>query len=69
MMGLLAGAHTPAIKDAQGKAVPGSIAVMEQVMLGGTEQWIVVRGHSVAKPILLFLHGGPGGDLGALQRR
>jgi proline iminopeptidase len=68
MIGLLAGAHTPPIKDARGKVVPGSIAVMEKVMLGGAEQWIVIRGHSTANPILLYLHGGPGGDLGALQR-
>ncbi len=36
------------------------IAVIEKVRLGGLEQWIEIRGHDRSKPILLFLHGGPG---------
>ena len=36
------------------------IAVIEKVRLGGLEQWIQIRGHDRTKPILLFLHGGPG---------
>ena len=32
---------------------------LEQLRLGGQEQWLTVRG-DVAKPLLLFLHGGPG---------
>jgi proline iminopeptidase len=68
MIGLLVGAHTPRIRDAQGKEVSGSVAVMEQMNIGGIEQWVVMRGRSASNPILLYLHGGPGGDLGALQR-
>lgn len=36
------------------------IAVIEKVRLGGLEQWIQIRGRDKSKPILLFLHGGPG---------
>ncbi len=33
---------------------------MERIRLGGAEQWISVKGESPAKPLLLFVHGGPG---------
>ena len=38
----------------------GGIDSLEKVQLGGLEQWIQIRGHDKSKPILLFLHGGPG---------
>lgn len=53
---------TPPIVNAQGDVVPGSIATMEAVDLNGSEQWIVIRGRSVANPVLLILAGGPGGS-------
>jgi hypothetical protein len=55
-------AASPPITDGQGRAVPGSIAAVEQVRLGGVDQWIVIRGRSTANPVLLFLSGGPGGS-------
>jgi pimeloyl-ACP methyl ester carboxylesterase len=54
------GAFTPAITDAAGQPLPGSIASLEAVQLGGTEQWILIRAVDRANPLLLFLHGGPG---------
>ncbi|PYI93643.1 MAG: alpha/beta hydrolase [Verrucomicrobia bacterium] len=39
---------------------PAGVASIEQVRLGGVEQWIQIRGDDRAKPILLFLHSGPG---------
>lgn len=39
---------------------PAGIASLEKVRLGGAEQWIQIRGDDRAKPILLFLHSGPG---------
>jgi pimeloyl-ACP methyl ester carboxylesterase len=51
---------TPAIQDKSGNVVPGSINVIETVVLGGVPQVITIRGEDTAKPVLLHLHGGPG---------
>jgi pimeloyl-ACP methyl ester carboxylesterase len=37
-----------------------AVAALERVSLGGFEQTILVRGHDREKPVLLYLHGGPG---------
>ncbi|MDX2358819.1 alpha/beta hydrolase [Dietzia sp. PP-33] len=55
-------AITPPITGPDGEPVPGSVAEMESVELGGSEQWITIRGHDASNPVLLNLGmGGPGG--------
>ena len=36
------------------------IHTVEKMRLGGVDQWIQIRSHDRSKPILLFLHSGPG---------
>lgn len=39
---------------------PNGIDSLEKIRLGGADQWILVRGWDRSKPLLLFVHGGPG---------
>lgn len=52
--------HTPPIKDPLGQAGSASVASLEKVTLGDVTQWILIRGRDRTRPLLLFLHGGPG---------
>jgi len=54
--------HTPPIFGEDGKPLPNSIASLEKVQLGGVDQWLIIRGEDINKPVLLFLSGGPGGS-------
>jgi pimeloyl-ACP methyl ester carboxylesterase len=62
-------AYTSPIKDANGQIMKGSIAALEKIKLGNTEQWILVRGMDTTKPIILFLHGGPGSAAMCLYKK
>lgn len=53
-------ASTPAIAGPDGERLPGSIASLEEVRLGGHDQTVLIRGASVDNPVVLWLNGGPG---------
>lgn len=59
---------TLGITGPDGKPLAGSIAVYEQVELGGYKQWVLMRGNDATKPVLLILHGGPGSPEMAMVR-
>ena len=59
---------TPPFRSADGEVVPGSIAEIAYRRLGGLDQWVMIRGESVANPPLILLHGGPGlGETGLVR--
>ena len=39
---------------------PRSVASLEKMRFNGVDQWVLIRGVDRTKPLLLFLHGGPG---------
>lgn len=48
------------ITDINGETLTGSISTIEKMTLGGQEQYLIFRGADTTKPVMLFLHGGPG---------
>jgi proline iminopeptidase len=68
LVGLVWPASTPPIVDDRGRPLDGSIAELGTVELGGHEQALLIRGHDVGNPVVLYLEGGPGGTgLGAMR--
>lgn len=62
-------ASTAPIRDTAGNSVPGSIAELSTIEVNGHDLHVMIRGHSVDNPVLLFLAGGPGGsEMGAMRR-
>lgn len=51
---------TPLFRGPDGEILPGSIAEIAYLRLGGVDQWVMIRGESIANPVLILLHGGPG---------
>lgn len=51
---------TPPFRGPHDEVLPGSIAEISYLRLGGLDQWVMIRGESVANPPLILLHGGPG---------
>ena len=59
---------THPIIGSDGEPLPGSVAELAEVSLGGLDQTVMIRGRSLDNPVLLYLAGGPGGtDLGAMR--
>ncbi|MDQ7795091.1 MAG: alpha/beta hydrolase [bacterium] len=56
------------LRDSSRITTPGGVDSLDRVVLGGIRQWILVRGEDRLKPVLLFLHGGPGVPEGPLVR-
>jgi pimeloyl-ACP methyl ester carboxylesterase len=48
---------------------PHSLAVLEQVPVNDTQQWVLIRSENITNPIVLFVHGGPGTSQLTLIRR
>src|SRR5881394_2473011 len=47
-------------------AAPRPIEAARFIRIGGIEQWVTIRGVDRTKPVILFLHGGPGDAQSAL---
>lgn len=62
------GTFTSPFVDGDGRVIPGSIATMETVNIGGIAQSIWFRGVDTQKPAIILLHGGPGISESALFR-
>ena len=52
--------RTRPFRTPRGDVVPGSIAEVAYLRLGGLDQWVMIRGENVDNPPLIVLHGGPG---------
>lgn len=48
------------VADLEKVVAPNGVQERFEAMLGGTRQWVSVRGADRANPLLLFVHGGPG---------
>jgi pimeloyl-ACP methyl ester carboxylesterase len=48
------------ITNENGQIIKNSISTIEKIKLGEIEQYLIIRGADKTKPIMLYLHGGPG---------
>ena len=55
--------------DDTGTVVPGSVAEVHRLRLGGLDQWVMIRGRNRTLLVLILLHGGPGMSEMALFRQ
>lgn len=52
--------ETAPIVGEGGQPLPRSIARLQPLLVNGNRQWLLLRGQDSTRPVLLFLHGGPG---------
>ena len=52
--------RTPPIRGPGFATLPGALAAIEPLELGGTTQWTLTRGVDPTAPVVLLLHDGPG---------
>ncbi|GIL23892.1 MAG: alpha/beta hydrolase [Bacteroidota bacterium] len=56
------------ITGKNGKTIPNSISAIDTIRLGGMKQYLIIRGADSSKPVMLFVHGGPGGpEIGMMK--
>ena len=48
------------LKDKEGKIIAGSLVEKTFIEIGGIQQGLFIRTENPKKPVILFLHGGPG---------
>lgn len=60
VLALAARTSTPPFRHPDGRLEAGAIAEQRRVVLGGWDQYVLIRGRDRTAPILLFVHGGPG---------
>jgi pimeloyl-ACP methyl ester carboxylesterase len=60
---------TQPFRTSTGEVLRGSIAEAGYQRIGGIDQWVMIRGESLANPPLILLHGGPGLSETAMFRR
>ncbi len=69
LFGFLLPASTPRIISNGGGTPAQTIAVLEKLVIGGNDQWVLERSENTDNPIILFLHGGPGTSQLTMNRK
>jgi pimeloyl-ACP methyl ester carboxylesterase len=54
--------HTVIVPTFNDSIVKGQVSEANFVLINGIEQWVTIKGES-SKPIILFIHGGPGSPI------
>ncbi|HUJ27951.1 MAG TPA: alpha/beta hydrolase [Myxococcales bacterium] len=68
LLGLILALVAPFLVPGSTPPIAGGLAVLEQVPVNGTRQWVLIRAENPANPVVLFVHGGPGAAQLTLNR-